>query len=177
MDFEEKTLTSEYVYNGKVLDVKRDKIRVANGNLSEREVVEHPGGGVILAIRNNNALTVKQYRYPLKATSVEIPAGRLEKGENPDSAAKRELEEETGYIANEWNYLGYIYTTPGFCNEKLHLYLAQDLEYKKQNPDENEIIECIEYPIKDLYKMAENCEIFDSKTICALLRARRYLND
>ncbi len=145
MNFEEKTPASEYVFRGKVIDVKRDDILVSNGHKSIREVVEHSGGVVILAIKDDKILAVKQFRYPIKTTSIELPAGKLEKGENPDLAAKRELEEETGYLAKNWKSLGYIYTSVGFCDEKLHLYLATDLEYKQINPDEDEIIECEEY--------------------------------
>ncbi len=175
MNFEEKTLSSKYVYNGKVLDIKRDEIIVSNGHKSVREVVEHSGGVVILAIKDNKILTVKQYRYPLKNVSIELPAGKLERGENPDIASKRELEEETGYIAKDWKSLGYIYTTPGFCDEKLYLYLARDLEYIKQNPDEDEIIEAGEVSFQEMYDMIDNGVINDSKTICAVLRAREYI--
>lgn len=175
MNFEEKTLSSKYVYNGKVLNIKRDEIIVSNGHKSVREVVEHSGGVVILAIKDNKILTVKQYRYPLKNVSIELPAGKLERGENPDIASKRELEEETGYIAKDWKSLGYIYTTPGFCDEKLYLYLARDLEYIKQNPDEDEIIEAGEVSFQEMYDMIDNGVINDSKTICAVLRAREYI--
>lgn len=177
MNFEEKTLSSEYVFRGKVIDVKRDDILVSNGHKSIREVVEHSGGVVILAIKDDKILAVKQFRYPIKTTSIELPAGKLEKGENPDFAAKRELEEETGYIAKNWKSLGYIYTSVGFCNEKLYLYLATDLEYKQINPDEDEIIECEEYLIKEFYNMIDNGTINDAKTLCVLLRAREYIND
>ena len=177
MNFEEKTLSSEYVYNGKVLDVKRDEILVSNGHKSTREVVEHTGGVVIVAKKENKILMVKQFRYPIKTISIELPAGKLEKGENPDFASKRELEEETGYIASVWKSLGYIYTTPGFCDEKLYHYYATDLKYKKQNPDEDEIIEAYEYDIQELYSMIQKGIINDSKTICALFRARECIND
>lgn len=177
MNFEEKTLSSEYVFRGKVIDVKRDDILVSNGHKSIREVVEHSGGVVILAIKDNKILTVNQFRYPIKTTSIELPAGKLEIGENPDFASKRELEEETGYIAKKWKSLGYIYTSVGFCNEKLYLYLATDLEYKQVNPDEDEIIEAKEYPIKEVFEMIDNGKINDAKTLCALLRAREYIND
>ena len=177
MEFEEKTLSSEYVFRGKVIDVKRDDILVSNGHKSIREVVEHSGGVVILAIKNNKILTVNQFRYPIKTTSIALPAGKLEIGENPDFASKRELEEETGYIAKKWKSLGYIYTSVGFCNEKLYLYLATDLEYKQVNPDEDEIIEPQEYPIKEVFEMIDNGKINDAKTLCALLRAREYIND
>ncbi len=175
MEFEEKTLSSQYVYNGKVIDVKRDKILVSNGHQSTREVVEHTGGVVILALKEDKLLMVKQWRYPIKGVSLELPAGKLEKGENPDYASKRELEEETGYISDNWKSLGYIYTSPGFCDEKLYLYLASDLKYKQQNPDEDEIIESLEYPISEVFDMIDNGLINDSKTICALFRAREYL--
>lgn len=175
MNFEEKTLSSEYVYNGKVIDVKRDEVTVANGHQSVREVVEHTGGVVILAIKGDKILTVKQYRYPLKKVSVELPAGKLEKGENPDFASKRELREETGYTAKKWSSLGYIYTSPGFCDEKLYLYLAQDLDYDKQSPDEDEILEANEISIKEVLKMIDTGIINDSKTICTIMRAREYL--
>lgn len=175
MEFEEKTLSSQYVYNGKVIDVKRDKILVSNGHQSTREVVEHTGGVVILALKEDKLLMVKQWRYPIKGVSLELPAGKLEKGENPDYASKRELEEETGYISDNWKSLGYIYTSPGFCDEKLYLYLASDLKYKQQNPDEDEIIESLEYPISEIFDMIDNGLINDSKTICALFRAREYL--
>ena len=177
MDFEEKTLSSEYVFKGKVIDVKKDNILVSNGHKSIREVVEHSGGVVILAIHEGNILAVKQFRYPIKTTSIELPAGKLEKDENPDFAAKRELEEETGFIAKNWKSLGYIYTSVGFCNEKLHLYFATDLIYKQMNPDEDEIIECEKYPVKEFYKMIDSGKINDAKTLCALLRARKYIND
>ena len=177
MEFEEKTLSSEYVFRGKVIDVKRDDILVSNGHKSIREVVEHSGGVVILAIKDGRILTVNQFRYPIKTTSIELPAGKLEVGEDPDFASKRELEEETGYIAKNWKPLGYIYTSVGFCNEKLYLYLATDLEYKQVNPDEDEIIEAKEYPIKEVFEMIDNGKINDAKTLCALLRAREYIND
>lgn len=178
MDFEEKKISSEYVFKGKVIDVKRDEVVVSNGNKSTREVVEHPGGVVILAITDNKKiLTVKQFRYPLSQISVELPAGKLEKGENPELAAKRELEEETGYIAQNWDSLGFIYTTPGFCDEKLYLYLARNLTYGKQNPDEDEIIQCFEYSKSEVFDMIDKGIICDSKTICTIFRGREYLDD
>ena len=177
MDFTEKTLTSEYVFKGKVIDVRRDDIEVSNGHKSVREVVEHSGGVTMLAVKDNgNVLFVKQFRYPIKEVSIELPAGKLEIGENPDLAAKRELEEETGYISDNWVKLGYIYTSVGFCDEKLHLYLARDLKYKKQNPDEDEIIECEEYPLSKVMEMIDNGVINDAKSICTILRARKYLD-
>lgn len=180
MNFEEKTLNSEVVYNGKVMTVIRDDVEVADGHKSFREVVIHSGGVVIVALKDDETiLLVKQYRYPLKQTVLELPAGKLEVGENPDLACKRELEEETGYCAKIWKSLGYINTTPGICTEKLYLYMAKDLEFVGEHPDEGEIIKCFEYKLVDVFEMIKNGTINDSKTICTLTRAfcRGFIND
>lgn len=171
MNFEEKTLESECVYNGKIMTVCRDNVEFANGRKSFREVVHHSGGVVILAVTNKNTiLTVKQFRYPIKETFLELPAGKLEKGEDPDFAAKRELEEETGYKAGKWTSLGYIFTSPGYSDEKLYLYRAEDLEFVGEHPDEGEIIKAFEYPVSEIKEKIKNGEINDAKTICAVMR-------
>lgn len=172
MNFEEKTLDSKYVYQGKVIDVTYNNVEIADGSKSVRIVVEHPGGVVIVAQKTpETILMVKQFRYPIKQTVLELPAGKLEKGEEPFPAAKRELEEETGYRAKNWKELGYINTTPGFCDEKLYLYHAQDLEFVGEHPDDGEIIEAYEYKISEIFDKIKSGEINDSKTICALTRA------
>lgn len=172
MNFEEKTLNSKVVYDGKVITVIKDDVEVADGHKSFREVVLHSGGVVIAAMKDDDTiLLVKQYRYPLKETVLELPAGKLEIGENPDSACKRELEEETGYRARSWKSLGYINTTPGICTEKLYLYLAADLEFVGEHPDAGEIIKCFEYKLSDVIQMIKNGTINDAKTICTLFRA------
>ncbi|HCB11097.1 MAG TPA: hypothetical protein DEO94_02930 [Cyanobacteria bacterium UBA11991] len=126
----------------------------------------------MVALTNDNKIIlVKQFRYPLKRTILEVPAGKLEKDENPDDAAKRELEEETGYRAKNWKSLGYINTTPGICTEKLYLYFASDLEYVGDHPDKGEVLQCFEYGLDEIYKMIQDGEINDSKTICAVTRA------
>jgi len=172
MDFTEKTLNSKTVYEGKVITVVKDDIVTSNGHKSFREVVLHSGGVVIAAMKDENTvLFVKQYRYPLKSVISELPAGKLEKGENPDLAAKRELEEETGYRAKIWKSLGYINTTPGICTEKLYLYLAQDLYFVGEHPDDGEVLKLYEYKLPEIYRMIAGGEINDAKTICALTRA------
>ncbi len=172
MNFEEKTLDSKVVYEGKVVTVLRDDVEVADGHKSFREVVLHSGGVVIVALKNEDTiLLVKQYRYPLKRVNLELPAGKLEIGEDPDEACKRELEEETGYRAKSWKSLGFINTTPGICTEKLYLYLAKDLEFVGEHPDEGEILKTFEYKLNDIFSMINNGEINDAKTICALTRA------
>jgi ADP-ribose pyrophosphatase len=170
--FNEKLLKTQTVFDGKFIKVTKDDVELSTGKQSFREVVKHPGGVVIVAKKDENTiLMVKQYRYPIKQVSLELPAGKLDYGENPDLAAKRELEEETGHVAKKWQSLGFIYTTPGFCDEKLYLYLATDLEFTKQNPDEGEIIEYFEYNLDTILEMIKNGEINDAKTICALMRA------
>ena len=172
MNFEEKMLDFDYVYNGKVIDVRRDNVEIATGKKTVREVVEHSGGVVIAAQKSSDTiLMVKQYRYPIKETVLELPACKLEKGEDPFSAAKRELEEETGYKANLWEDLGYINTTPGFCDEKLYLYLARNLEFVGEHPDDGEIIQSFELELQDVFEKIKMGEINDSKTICTLMRA------
>ena len=172
MDFEEKTLYYEYVYRGKVIDVRRDNVEISTGKKSVREVVEHSGGVVIVAQKTSDTiLLVKQFRYPIKKAVLELPAGKLEKGEQPFPAAKRELEEETGYKAAKWIELGFINTSPGFCDEKLYLYYACDLEFVGEHPDEGEIIKCFEFKLDDVFQKIKSGEINDAKTICAIMRA------
>ena len=171
MDFQEKTLTSECVYDGKILKVLRDEVEISTGRKSFREVVRHSGGVVILALKDTETVVlVKQFRYPVNKTVLELPAGKLEKGENPDFACKRELEEETGYRADKWTSLGYIHTTPGFCDEKLYLYKAEELHFVGEHPDEGEVLKAFEIKISDLVSMIKNGEINDAKTICAVMR-------
>ena len=172
MNFEEKTIDSNVVYSGKVITVLKDNVEVSDGHKSFREVVVHSGGVVIAAMKDENTiLLVKQYRYPLKKVNIELPAGKLEIGENPDEACKRELEEETGYRAKYWKSLGYINTTPGICTEKLYLYLAKDIEFVGEHPDEGEIIKCCEYKLSEVFNMIQTGEINDANTICTLSRA------
>ena len=174
MDLIEKTLTSDVVYDGKIITVYNDKVEISTGKSSYREVVEHSGGVVILAVHKKDniekILMVKQFRYPLKQALLELPAGKLEKDEDPFEAAKRELTEETGYIAQNWEDLGYIYTSPGYSNEKLYLYKATNLEYVGDCPDEGEILIEYEFSTDEIKKMIQNGDITDAKTICAFMK-------
>jgi len=172
MNFEEKQLASKVTYDGKIMTVLCDEVEIADGKRSFREVVRHSGGVVILAFKDSETiLMVKQFRYPISQTVLELPAGKLEIGENPDDACKRELEEETGFRAKNWKSLGYINTSPGFCDEKLYLYEAYDLEFVGEHPDDGEIIKSYEYKLSDVKNMIASGEINDAKTICAIMRA------
>ena len=172
MNFQEKTINSQTVYSGKIMKVFKDDIELSTGANSVREVVQLSGGVVVVALKDENTiLLVKQYRYPIKSAVLELPAGKLEAGEDTLLAAKRELEEETGYIGGDWQSLGYINPSPGFCDEKLHLFFAKNLTFKAQNPDDGEIIESFEYDIKEVLQMINSGEINDAKTICGIFRA------
>ncbi len=168
--YTEQTLSSQLAYHGRIFDVLKDEVMLADGLKRPRDVIVHPGGVVIAAIDGDDILLVRQYRYPVKQTELELPAGRLEIGEDPFSAAKRELLEETGYTAEEWKSLGFIFSTPGICTEKLYLFKAQNLTFVKQQPDEGEIIDYLKYKITDVIRMIKDGEINDAKTICALMR-------
>ena len=169
--FFEKTLSSNKIYDGKIFEILSDKVELSDGLVRPREVVVHPGGVVVVAQKDESVLMVKQYRYPIHSTQFELPAGKLEKGEDPFEAAKRELLEETGYYAKNWSSLGFIYTSPGICTEKLYLYKADELYFEGQMPDEGEIIDCFEMKLDQILKMVKNGEINDAKTICGLARA------
>lgn len=171
MEFIEKTLDSQLVYDGRIIEVFKDSVELSDGYKSFREVVKHSGGVVILACKEDKILLVEQYRYPVKEVMFELPAGKLEKDENPFNAAKRELEEETGYCANNWTELGYVYTSPGYSSEKLYLYKAEDLYFTHCHPDAGEILEPLEYKIDDVLSMIKDGRINDAKTLCALMRA------
>ena len=169
----EKKLTSRDIFNGILLHVKKDEVLLQNGKISTREYVLHPGAVAVVPILDDNKVVlVRQFRYPIGKDLLEIPAGKFDfKGEDPLECAKRELKEETGYVAKNYKYLGYIYTTPGFSNEVIHIYLATDLKKGDAKPDEDEIIDI---EIKDFDEIVQKCingEITDSKTIIGILKS------
>ncbi len=168
----EKTLKSNLIYEGKIFKITSDDVELSDGYKTKREVVYHTGGVVIAAQTDNKIIMVKQFRYPLKEAIYELPAGKLDKG-NEDilSAAKRELEEETGFIASMWEALGYIWTTPGYSSEKLFLFKASDLSFKGQHLDTGEILDYILIDKNEVFNMIKTGGINDAKTIAALMRA------
>ncbi len=173
MDYSEKTLASKRVYEGIIINVSIEDVELPDGRVAKREVVEHNGGvGVIALDDDNYAYMVRQYRVPARTMMLEIPAGKLEKGENPLECGKRELIEETGYKAEEFVHLGEYYATPGYCGEKLNIYLARNLEFVGDNPDDGEFVEVEKYHIDELYNMVMENKIYDTKTAIAILKAK-----
>lgn len=170
---------SEMIYKGKVFDVIVDSIRYNSGNLGIREVAIHPGGAVVVPIKEDGKIIlIKQFRYPIKKSLLELPAGKLELNEDPLNCAVRELEEETGYLTNSIIKLGAINTTPGFCTEVLHIYLAKDLIAGEHRREEGEYgMEVFEYTMQQLDEKIKSGEIGDAKTICGIYMAKMYLQE
>ncbi|GAE91293.1 ADP-ribose pyrophosphatase [Gracilibacillus boraciitolerans JCM 21714] len=170
--FEEKTIKSETVFNGRIIDVQVDDVMLPNGKTSKREIVKHPGAVAIIPVsKNNKIIFVKQYRKPLEKVLVEIPAGKLEEGESPEITALRELEEETGFTTKNMNYVSSFYTSPGFADEIIYLYETNSLEKltELKELDEDEFVELIELSIDEAEKLIATQEIHDIKTIYAIL--------
>lgn len=172
MEFYETTISSKLVYSGKILNLRLDKVELPNGKTSTREIVEHPGAVAIVALNEKDeVLMVKQYRKPVEEALLEIPAGKLEKGEHPDASAERELMEETGFFARDLRHIMDFYTSPGFSGEKMYLYLARDLEKKARPADEDEYIEMHTVPFEQAVRKVYDGSIKDAKTIAGLLLA------
>ena len=176
MKLQEETIGSETLYEGVVVTVKKDKVLLENGRQSIREVVMHNGGVGILALdEKNNVLMVRQFRYPYHQVVLEIPAGKLERGEDPLACGKRELMEETGYAADEYASLGVLYPTPGYADEVIHLYLATGLKRFEQNLDEGEFLEVERYPLSQLVEWVMEGKLPDAKSQIAILKTARLL--
>lgn len=177
MDYTEKPLRRVNAYEGIIVDVSVDMVKLPNNEISLREVVHHPGGVCVAAVDENEMVTmVRQFRYPLAEHLLELPAGKLEKGEEPLPAAKRELSEETGLEAENWTDLGFIYTSAGFSTERLYIYLATGLTQGQAHPDPNEFLDVEKMPLSELLKMADDGLIHDAKTVAGILKAERYLH-
>ena len=168
MDFTEKTVQKNYVYKGKILSLRNDDALLPDGNPCKREIIEHSGGACVLYVENGNVLLVKQYRYAYGESIYEIPAGKLNEGEDPVLAAARELEEEAGVKAKTLTKLFTVYPTPGYTNEKIHVYRADEVEKVSAHLDEGEFLQAEYLPIDKVRKMLLSGEIKDAKTIIAL---------
>lgn len=176
MNFEEKTISSENIFDGKIIKVRREQVELPDGRRAERELIAHPGGvGVIAVDEKRQAFMVTQYRIAARSNMLEIPAGKLEYGENPLECGKRELTEETGYSAEEFIHLGEYYATPGYCEEKLNIYLARGLKFVGQHLDDGEFLNVNRYDLDELYRMVMDNKIYDAKTAIAILKAKSIL--
>ena len=171
MDFTEKTVESNLRFKGRVFTVLEDKIELPGGHHASRELIRHPGGVCVAALTAENELIfVRQFRYPYAKVLLELPAGKLERGEEPLHCAIRELREETGAAADTVESLGQIYPSPGYTDEILHLFLATGLHYGDAQPDEDEFLTCERIPLADAAEMTLRGEICDAKTAVAVLK-------
>ena len=172
-----KLLSSTPIYNGRLINLRVDEIENDNGVTGYREVAVHPGGAAVVAVKDDGKiLMVTQFRYPIQETILELPAGKLDKSEDPAVCAARELEEETGYRSDDIIKLGEIVSTPGFCDEKLHLFLARNLKPGSKNHEEGEYgMLTFEFTLNEIETKIRNGEIKDAKTICAIYLAKNIL--
>lgn len=176
MEFFEKQITTETVYIGRIVNVRNDIAEIKNGKLVPREVVEHPGGVAVVAVNDHGyVMMVRQYRYPMEEELLEIPAGKLEYGEDHRDCAMRELSEETGCTAGKLIFLGSIYPSPGFSKEILYIYLATELVDGDMHLDEDEFLSVEAIQMDALVERIMAGEIKDGKTIIGILKAKKYL--
>jgi ADP-ribose pyrophosphatase len=166
---EEKTLKSERIYEGRLVNLRQDAVMLSNGRKTTREVVEHPECVAIVAIESEDSVVmVRQFRKPVEGVLLEIPAGMIEPDEEPQECARRELKEETGYIAGNMERIGGFYSSPGYSTEFLHLFLATDLRRGSTRPEEDEIIEVVSVPWEQIPGLIVAGEVCDAKSIAGL---------
>lgn len=178
MDLTEKQLKAEYAFKGKIFNARVDEALMPDGRTAVREVVEHNGGVMVAPLDSDgNLYFVDQFRYPYFEVVTELPAGKLEKGEDPYEAGIRELKEETGMTAEKIISLGKLYPSPGYCGEIIHLYLATGLTYGEQSPDDDEFLEVKKIHISKAVEMVMNGELPDSKTQVGILKIARLLDE
>jgi len=166
--FEEKTLRTEPIFQGKVISLQVDTVRLPNGETATREIVRHPGAVAVIALVDDRMLVVEQFRKPLGRSQVEIPAGKLDPGEAPETAAKRELEEETGYACASLAKLSSFSTSPGFADEIIHVYVAEGLTKGQAHLDEDEFLDCEAITFEEAQRYIREGRIGDAKTLIAV---------
>lgn len=176
MIFEETTISSEMIYEGRILNLRKDKVHVKDDKTSYREIIEHNGGVALAAVTPEGKMVmVRQFRKAAEKAVLEVPAGKIEKNEDHKLTAERELKEETGYTAGKIEYMTSFYSSIGYSTEVIYLYFATDLTPGETEFDESEAIEIIEYDLPELKHMVFSGEIEDAKTIAAILMAEAYL--
>lgn len=170
----ETTITSEKVYDGALLRVRKDMVRLPDGNCSVREYICHPGAVALVPwLPDGKLLLIRQFRYPLKRVFIELPAGKIDPGERPEQTGLRELEEETGYRAGRLEYLSSIHPCIGYSDEVIHLYEAFDLYHSQRCPDEHEFMEVFSLSLAETLRLIEKGEITDVKTLAGIYAAHR----
>ena len=178
MELKETMVSTETVYKGIIVNVRRDKAKLIDGRITNREVVEHPGGGCVFALDNEGkVILVRQYRYPMQEVVLELPAGKLEKGEDPSDSGLRELGEETGLVPQTYLPMGVSFSSPGIMEEKIYYFFATDLVQGPVHPDDGEFLEVVRVPYEELLEMARKGEIKDAKTLVAILKASMVLEE
>lgn len=169
MDLKEKKLESTEIYKGKIIDVYKDKVLCPNGKVSYREYIKHCKASCIIAkLDNGKYLLETQYRYPYDEVLYEFPAGKCDPNEDPIETARRELEEETGYFANSLKYLGVMYPSCAYTDERIYLYFATNLKKTSQHLDENEALNVIEVDKEEILELVRTEKLKDAKSLCAL---------
>ncbi|WP_102345687.1 NUDIX hydrolase [Bacillus sp. Marseille-P3661] len=167
----ENTISSKSIYKGRVIDIYLEEVELPNGSTSTREIVKHPGAVAIIALTSEGKLVlVRQFRKPLEQVIYEIPAGKLEPGEEPNECAKRELEEETGYTSESIKAIQSFYTSPGFADELVHIFYTDQLKKldNSRGLDDDEFLDLIEVSIEEAVKLIEDKKIYDAKTVYAV---------
>lgn len=178
MKLEEKKLSSQEIFDGVAIHLFKDEILLPNGNTGVREIIRHPGAVCVLPVTDDGQVVfVNQFRYALGKVTLEVPAGKLEKGEDPLEAALRELSEETGLSAKTVVPMGELYTTPALIDEVIYMYIATDLSQGEQHLDEDEFVNTLKMPLSKAVEMVMNGEIRDSKTQILILKADKYLKN
>lgn len=177
MHLDEKTLNSDVIYEGVIFTITHDTVELENGNTAIRDVLLHHGGVCVIPVTDENEIfLVKQFRYPFHTTTREVPAGKLEKGENHAECGKRELLEETGCTCDEYIYLGEMLPTPAYNSEITYMYMARGLHFEKQSLDPDEFLDVEKIPLADAVQLVMDGKIRDGKTQIAILKAARILN-
>lgn len=178
MELKEEMVSQKTVYEGYIVNVRMDKAKLMDGRIANREVVSHPGAVAVFAMdEEGNVILVRQFRYAMGEVVLELPAGKLEPGEDPADSGLRELEEETGLVPKIYEPMGCIYSSPGIFEEKIHLFFARDLVQGPDHPDDGEFVEVVRIPYAQLVDMAARGEIKDSKTLAGILKASLLLKE